>query len=339
MTLHDHDERFHVPPHDERRWQENLFFILWDTATRHGFMVHLQRVPALGWQEAQAVVSIGGTLGSATLRRPFQADAGVAEVAMTPVEPWREWRLQVGFDGAAGRGPLGFVFTEPSGPTPVEADLTIRSVLPPADFGQALRGMVDALHTDPSGPQMTHAEHYEQGGIWEGSLRIGDEEVTASGLFVRDHSWGPRNEQNDFKAFWTASCLDGGRVFCNAIGIPQADKVVGVGAVVDEHGARFTSEVAADYLPRPGVCSYDSSIVRYGEGIDLELRGSTQVHVPMYLPHSGPRRYDNNAISAVTMNGKAGFGVLEWADVLTPGEVAELDQHGWASPDLSPVRP
>ena len=63
MTLHDHDELFHAPESPDARWQENLFFILWDTATRHGFMVHLQRIPALGWQEAQAVVSIGGTLG------------------------------------------------------------------------------------------------------------------------------------------------------------------------------------------------------------------------------------------------------------------------------------
>ena len=56
-----------------------------------------------------------GRLGSATLRRPFLPDAGVAEVTMTPVEPWREWRLQVDFDGTVGRGPLGFVFTEPGG--------------------------------------------------------------------------------------------------------------------------------------------------------------------------------------------------------------------------------
>ena len=61
--------------------------------------------------------------------------------------------------------------------------------------------MVSALSNEPSGPQMTHAEHYEQGGTWTGTLRIGDDEVQAGGLFVRDHSWGPRNEQNDFKAF------------------------------------------------------------------------------------------------------------------------------------------
>ena len=83
--------------------------------------------------------------------------------------------------------------------------------------------------------------------------------------------------------------------------------------------------------------SYDSSVVRYGAGIDRELRATTQVHIPMFLPHSGPRRYDNNAISAVEMNGRSGFGVMEWADVLTPSEVKVLDQHHWASDDLDPA--
>ncbi len=28
--------------------------------------------------------------------------------------------------------------------------------------------------------------------------------------------------------------------------------------------------------------------------------------------------------------------MMEWADVLTPAEVDELDQHHWASDDLDP---
>ena len=47
-----------------------------------------------------------------------------------------------------------------------------------------------------------------------------------AGLFVRDHSWGIRHEHNDFRAFWTATCLDEGRVFCNAIGMLSAGNAV-----------------------------------------------------------------------------------------------------------------
>ena len=153
---------------------------------------------------------------------------------------------------------------------------------------------------------MTHAEHYEQGGTWHGVLRIGGREVEGRGLFVRDHSWGPRNEQN-FKAFWTATCLDEGRVFCNAIGIPQSERVVGIGAMVDEGGVRFTTEVSGGYEPIAGLRSYERSVVRYGAGIDAEVTATTQTHLPMYLPHSGPRRYDNNAISAATLGDRRGF--------------------------------
>ena len=153
-----------------RRWQENLFFILWDTATRHGFMVHLQRIPALGWQEAQAVVSIGGTLGSATLRRPFLPDAGVAEVTMTPVEPWRDvappgrlrrhrrpWAARVRVH-RAGRRRRRCRPTSPSAATS-----------PPPTSARACATWSRPSHADPSGPQMTHAEHYEQGGTWTGT--------------------------------------------------------------------------------------------------------------------------------------------------------------------------
>ena len=133
MTLHDTDEGFHAPTVMDRKWQENFFFILWDTTTRHGFMVHLQRIPALGWQEAQAVVSIGGMLASATLRRPFLADAGVPELTMVPIEPYRGWHLEGGFDASVGLGPVGFVFTEPGGDEHAALDVTLRSELPVAD--------------------------------------------------------------------------------------------------------------------------------------------------------------------------------------------------------------
>ena len=94
--------------------------------------------------------------------------------------------------------------------------------------------------------------------------------------------------------------------------------------IVDGSGTRFTSEVGARFRPAPGLCSYDRAHVDYGAGIGRRLVASTQVHLPIYLPHSGPRRYDNNAISEVELDGKRGFGVIEWAAVLDEGQAAEL---------------
>ena len=72
---------------------------------------------------------------------------------------------------------------------------------------------------------------------------------------------------------------------------------------------RFTTEVSASYEPVAGLRSYERSVVRYGAGIDAEVTATTQAHVPMYLPHSGPRRYDNNAISAAVSGDRRGFAV------------------------------
>jgi hypothetical protein len=206
--------------------------------------------------------------------------------------------------------------TPSGGATPKSAELELRSDLDPADFADGLAAVVREMRSTSSGPQMGDQQHYEQGGTWTGTLRIGDEQVRGEGLFVRDHSWGIRHEHQDFTAFWTASCLDEGRMFCNAIGIPRAGGVTGVGAIVDSAGPRWTTEVAARFEPAAGLASYDGATISYGAPINTVLDATTHLHLPVYLPHSGPRRYDNNAISRVEMDGRTGFGVIEWAAVL-----------------------
>jgi hypothetical protein len=190
--------------------------------------------------------------------------------------------------------------------------------------------VVQALRKDDRRPQMGDQAHYEQGGTWSGELAIGDRRRTSGGLFVRDHSWGIRHEQNAFQAFWTASCLDDGAIFCNAIGIPHGDGVAGIGMFVDEHGVRTTTEVAAELFPAPGLLSYDRGVISYGAGVDVVLRSTTQQHWPMYLPYSGRCRYDNNAMSRVAIGDHTGFGVIEWAATLAPEQAADLDRAALA---------
>lgn len=326
MTLTDDDERYHPPPSPlPPNWQENLFVILWDTAACDGFMMHVQRVPGRDVQEARIVARAGGRSASATLTGPYHADRAVDGVALTIVTPYRHLRLRTEFAGRADPGPLGFIAAHPGGDVPVLVDVELRSDLVPVDFAEGLAHMTAMLRTDASAPQMGDQAHYEQGGTWAGTLRVGDVEVTGSGLFVRDHSWGTRHEHNDFKAFWTATCLDDGRVFCNAIGIPKGDGFAGIGAIADRTGVRFTTQVAATFTPEPGLLTYDRSMVTYGQGIDLVVHGRTQQHWPMYLPFSGRDRYDNNAISAVEAGGLTGFSVMEWATTLAPEQTAVLD--------------
>ncbi|MEW6476763.1 MAG: hypothetical protein AB1679_31290 [Actinomycetota bacterium] len=329
MTLHDDDERLHSPPDPlPGNWQENMFFICWDTSTLTGLVAHVQRAPGADVQAAQVAVAVDGSFASATFSAPYLAGGLVPELSATPIEPWRRWTLQLDGKAEAGPGPLGLLATRPGGDTVIAAELTLESSLPVADFAAGLAAVVDGMRADRSGPQMGDQQHYEQGGTWRGRLRVGDRERQASGLFVRDHSWGIRHEHSNFQAFWTASCLDDGRLFCNAIGIPRGDQVIGIGMVVDGSGVRSTSRVAANFRPAPGIATYDRSTVEYGDPLGLTLSAETQCHVAIPLPLSGPNRYDNNALSRVRMGAASGFGVMEWAAVLTDGEAALLQSEG-----------
>lgn len=317
-------EALQPPPADlPDRWQENLFFICWDDEADTGLMAHLQRVPGRGEQEARVVTVVDGRVASATLTGAYGPDP-LPEVRVGAIAPFHEWRVRVDAPLTEGAGPLGLLTCSGPGDLPAAVDLRLESDLPVVDFAAALDDMVDRLNADSSGPQMGRQEHYEQGGRWSGSLRLGEVVVEGSGLFVRDHSWGVRSEQQGFRAFWTASCLDGGRTFCNAIGIPTDDGVVGIGAVADRSGVRFTREVSADFAPRAGIASYDQVTVGFGSGIDRTLHARTRRHLPIPLPHSGPGRYDSNAMSAVEMDGAQGFGVMEWAGTFTDDEAVAV---------------
>ena len=328
MTLHDDDERLHTAPHPlPGNWQENLFFICWDLSTVSGLVVHVQRVPGADVQAAQVAVAVDGEIASATFTAPYRAGMLVPEVAAVPVEPWRRWTLELDGKAAARPGPLGLLATQPGGETAIGADLTLQSNLPVADFAAGLAAVVEGMRADSRGPQMGDQQHYEQGGTWQGRLRVGNRERTTAGLFVRDHSWGIRHEHSNFQAFWTASCLDGGRLHCNAIGIPRGDRVIGIGMVADESGVRSTAHVAADFHPAPGIGTYDRTTVRYGDPLALTLEAETQCHVPIPLPLSGPSRYDNNALSRVRIGNLAGFGVMEWAATFSDDEAGLLQRQ------------
>jgi hypothetical protein len=333
------DELYHAGPTDlVPNWQENFFFVLWNTTTHDGLLIHLQRSPYKGWQEALIGISIGGHFGSAAVRRPFDPNASVPEVEMTCIEPYKRWRIKADFRGAEGAGPLGFLFTELEGTgVPCAVDLVLEASLPATDFNAALHDMVNRLQERPTGSQMGQQNHYEQGGTWSGSMRIGDRVTETNGLFVRDHSWGIRNETAGFTAFWTASCLDDGNLFCNAIGITSGDKIVGAGLMTDKNGTRLTTDVRARFDPEPGILSYNKVQVQYGAGVDAVLDATVQAHMPKYLPHSGPLRYDNNGLSAVTIGKHQGFGVMEWATVMTAEQAAEVDPNNLASMELNPT--
>ena len=329
-SFDDADERLHQPPADlPDRWQENMFFVAWDLDGGHGVLIHTKRWPAKRDHEAHIAVFVDGQPASAILHRStgttLRINDEIPELSAEPEVAWSRWRVHAEIDGAGGFGPFGFIAHAPGGSTKGVIDITLESDLQPADFNQALTSWSSEL-SERGGQHNSSQQHYEQGGRWHGTLRVGDRTVQTNGLFVRDHSWGARVESNfDSGVFWTASALDDGRIFCNAIGFPSPRGTIGTGILVDARGAFMTRDVAGSFAPMPGLRSYDTSTIRYGFDEPVVLEGRTKVHVPKYLPGSGERRYDNNAISYVGIGDLTGMGCLEWAAVLDPEQARTLD--------------
>lgn len=335
MTLIESDEALHVPPDSiPPNWQENLFFIAWDPDHQHGFMSHVKRVPSLGWQEALTVICVGGRVVSTTVREPFDNGSIAPGHEMRAVDPFERWIIRTAIRGPEGYGPFGFIATRPGATSQASCDLQLMSKLPAVDFHNLYKTVISTMRETPDSPQMgaepDSQHHYEQGGTWEGSLEIDGDRVRACGLFVRDHSWGVRHERSSaeggaFQAFWTASCLDEGAIYCNAIGWPHPGGTLGVGVYADSTGVKVTTEIEGWFWPLGGLWSYDKTRITYGAGVDKVLEAETDVHWPMYLPYSGFRRYDNNALSRVRVGESVGFGVMEWAAVMSSSQADLID--------------
>jgi len=116
VGLTDEDEQFHRPPDPlPDNWQENFFYILWDTGARQGMMMHIQRVPGRQVQEARIVARAGQRSASATLTGPYRADRAVDGVTLGIDAPYRDLKVRTEFSGSPDPGPLGFVAAHTGG--------------------------------------------------------------------------------------------------------------------------------------------------------------------------------------------------------------------------------
>jgi hypothetical protein len=332
-SMPDSDEYFHQPPSPlPDRWQENTMLAAWNVEEGHGFLVHTKRWPAKGDHEAHIVVFVDGVASSAILHRPtgktLRIEDEIPELLFEPEVPWSRWRLQAEIQGAGGVGSHGFFAYAPRGDTLGAIDIIMESDIPVADFSAALAEWSRSLTASGSPSHSSAQAHYEQAGRWHGTLTVGNRKIKTNGLFVRDHSWGERVERGfENGVFWTASALDNGNIFCNAIGFPQPDgSTIGTGILVNQDGAFHTATISAEFTPRPGLQSYEQSKISYGFETPVILTGQNTVHVPKYLPGSGFRRYDNNAISKVQIGDETGMGCIEWCGVLEKHQADDLDR-------------
>lgn len=334
MSITEKDEFRHIPPAPlNDRWQENFFVVCWSLTDGVGLMIHCKRWPAAGHLTSRIVAAFGDKVVSRKVVQEIPADEfRVDGLTLEVVTPFRELRLKGGFKGTAGFGPLGFVAWRQDEAVPVEVDLTLQSDLIPADFSAGFDALVAMMPATADGetPVFEHSqEHYEQGGRCEGYVSIDGDRRKLQGLFVRDHTWGRRDESAMSAAghgFWTASVSENADFFFNAAGMVVNGETKGIGVVVDRDGQSTTTDVEVDFLPKGGLQTFTGSRIRIGGDKPVDVVGTARLHLVKYLPGSGPRRFDDNAISRFEGDGVAGFGVHEYAGTLTAEQAAMLEE-------------
>ncbi|QNE32505.1 hypothetical protein F1C10_11480 [Sphingomonas sp. NBWT7] len=332
-ALLDIDELPHTPPTPlPDRWQENFFIVLSDRGKRAGFLIHCKRWPASGGLVARIAAFYGDVIVSRKVAEPIPNGVfAVGGLTLHPETPYRQLRLTGSFEGMRGYGPLGFIAWEDGGDVPVEIDFTLTSTLPPADFGDAFRLLDESTagENHEGRPVYENSQvHYEQGGRCTGTMTIDGALIEVDGLFVRDHTWGTRDESSmsaTGHGFWTASISEDGNVFFNATGMVINGKTRGVGVVVDKDGVHSTTDVDVTFLPADGLGKFHRTAIRIGGEVPIEVEGTSLIHLVKYLPGSGAGRYDDNALSDWQGSGLSGFGVHEFAGTLPQEQRRVLD--------------
>ena len=190
-------------------WQENYVFHCWDAERRSGWYLHLGHIRDQGIVDVRAVTIIDGVIASVTTQEPGSDCLGASGLAIDVVRPLE--RIAIRF---SGRGAVGF-----------DEDGFLGARTGDVDFGfdAEMQSEHPAINWEPhdriAGFDISFAgNRYEQGARWKGRLRIGDRELEASGLLVRDHSWGRRRwTHSTVGGFWTPMVFDGGRKFISGI--------------------------------------------------------------------------------------------------------------------------
>jgi hypothetical protein len=311
------DEHAHTPA-DVPNWQENYVWHAWDARTRCGWNLHLSRIADQGIVDLRAHVIIDGEVTAGSFQQPgddsFQA-TGLEVDIDTAFE-----KVRVRFAGPGSRGPdAGGWFGRGAGDTPFGFEMQMETRHPVFDASD-YPIMKDHL-LDLEG------NHYEVGARWSGRLWSGDTETEATGLLVRDHSWGGRVWKWD-SLFWAPMVFDDSRLFGFNWAQRREGSWVSGSVFLDESGRvdavdDFWVRFGGEPIPR----RFDRvELLRAGPGVLEHFTLTGGIHLPIGRAHS--RVGLSDMYSTVEGEGRTGFGTIQVFP--TEDEVAQGFQNALA---------
>jgi hypothetical protein len=276
------DEFAHEPPAPiPPGWQENWYLLGWDDERAAGFSLHLGRIPGEDRLAAKACGLAGGEMASASIDAPLGAGLKAPGLKID-IDPFRTWRVALDTNG------LGF-------------DVVVESLLPPADWREALASLM------ASG---TERDHYEVGARFTGRLTVGGSTVEASGLLVRDHTWGVRGYDALDEAWWTPMVFAGPEpAYFTGVSVRYGDRWIGTSIAVDAAGTRVLPSHDVEVTTgEAGPAGYGSVVVR-ADPVQVSATTAAHAHVP--YPEWAQGFWLNDAFCSVEWDGRRGFGIVE----------------------------
>jgi hypothetical protein len=317
------DEYAHQPS-GVPNWQENYVWHAWNPTTRSGWNLHLGNILEENHIDVRAHVVIDGTVTAGSLVEPGAECFAAPSVEVDVIVPFERMRLR--FEGLGRTGPdSGGWFGAAAGAGTERFGFEIDLVTEhPVFDGAAYPIFHDSL--DVAG------NHYEAGARWRGRLWSGDNEVEASGLLIRDHSWGGRVWAWE-EVYWVPMVFDEGRSYrfnwCQrsqgewrsmSVQTDSTGKV----EVADELWIRLGGRP----VPRQ---FWSAEVLRAGAGGTSKslLRGD--IHLPVRRARSGAKVGLSDMYSTVLDDWGQGFSTVQIFP--TADEVAA----GFASPTQAPA--
>ena len=294
------DEYAHNPT-DVPNWQENYVWHAWNPQTRCGWNLHLGRIAEEGLVDVRAHVIIAGEVTAGSRQEPGD-DSFAATGLDVDIDTAFE-RVRVRYQDVGSRGPdAGGWYGREAGDTPFGFDMQMQTLHPVFDASEypiVREHLLDA-----------EGNHYEVGAAWTGRLWSGATEIEASGLLVRDHSWGGRTWSWD-ALFWVPMVFDDSRVF----GFNWTQRFEGSwtsGSVfLDESGRvdavdDFWVRLGGDPIPR----RFDrAEVLRAGPDVLEHYTLSGDIHLPIGRAHS--RVGLSDMYSTVRGSERTGFATIQ----------------------------
>ncbi|MCS6986728.1 MAG: hypothetical protein NZM40_04735 [Sphingomonadaceae bacterium] len=328
LRLDPQDEYPH-PPEAATTYNESMYFNLFDPDRRIGGWFRIGNRPNEGHAEISVCVYLPGGQVAFTFARPAIADnrwmkAGGLEVAV--VEPFRhlrlayEGRLLLLDDPLAMADPRQAFAANPQ--VNARIDLDFHGVSP-VWGGETVRA--DGQPLDLDAERSFARAHYEQHVEGHGRLTIGDRIFELRGFGLRDKSWGPRTWQ---AIPWYRWCpMNFGRDFAMMISIVgRDDGPPRVGGMVLNEG-RYDEIVEARIDSDWDAHGYQTGLrarVATESGAAYEVEGRVLSLIPLRNRRTGPDGVERTTritegFTEYRCNGRLGFGMSEYLDVLEDG--------------------